>query len=140
MGDKRDYLISLSDRPVEERRRIAAMGGVKQGERRKERRAISEVYAKVLAEKYDIDMNGKKQKIDGSKMLANVVIEILKRNDSSSVSMIKEMREALEGSNINFNGTMATSEMSPEEYSEYKKNMEFVFPMLAKEKDEKVQD
>ena len=69
------------------------LGGKKSAQVRKEKKLMSQIYAELLA-----DQSG----IKGGKGLKEVVREIVNSNDpravSARVSMIKEIREATEGS------------------------------------------
>jgi hypothetical protein len=93
-------LISLADRTPEEREEIARKGGIASGETKREKKLLSEIYAEVIAEMYGVDC----EKGQSSK---EVVKTILSRGDSASVSMLKEMRESTEGSNLNINNNSA---------------------------------
>jgi hypothetical protein len=83
-------LIPQSERTKEEQKRIARMGGIASGKTRREKKLMSQIYAEVMAKKH----NAK------GKTLSDVVDAVLDRGDSASVSMMKEMREATEGSKL----------------------------------------
>lgn len=74
------------------------MGGIASGEVRREKKRMSEIYASVLAKKFKVkDDDGKDIEVNGSEMIAGVVARIVQKEDSSSVSMIKELREGIDG-------------------------------------------
>lgn len=73
---------------------------------------MSDVYADLLADKYEVTINGEKLKIGGSKLMQIVARDILMRRDSSSVSLMREIREATEGNNVNLSGTVNTLEIT----------------------------
>ena len=81
-----------------EAREKGRKGGIASGEARRERKRMSEMYAEFLAKEHDVVMGGEKKKIAGHQMLAQVMAKILARGDSASVSLMKEIREATEGS------------------------------------------
>lgn len=90
-GNK-DNLTPLNRRTIEEQREIQRMGGRKSGEARREKKLLSQLYGELLAADFEID---------GEPMsLKEVVSSVLARKDSSSVSMLKEIREATEGSKV----------------------------------------
>lgn len=82
----------------EEARRFGSMGGKKSGEVRREKKLLSAMYADILAKGFAID--GERLSLD------DVVSAIVSRNDSASVSMLKEIREATEGSKLDVNNTI----------------------------------
>ena len=66
------------------------MAGKKSGVVRKERKLLSTMYADLLAKGFEIE---------GERLsLGEVASAILSRKDAASVSMLKEIREATEGS------------------------------------------
>jgi len=68
------------------------LGGIKSGEVKRERKLLSQLYADILAKGFEVD--GERLPLDA------VISAIMDRKDSSSVSMLKEIREATEGSKI----------------------------------------
>ena len=84
-------------RTSEEAVKRGRAGGKKSGEVRREKKLMSSIYAEYLAKEHDITINGERKKISGDAMLAQVMSKILARGDSSSVSLMKEIREATEG-------------------------------------------
>lgn len=84
----------------EEARKFGSMGGKKSGEVRREKKLLSAMYADILAKGFAID--GERLSLD------DVVSAIVSRNDSASVSMLKEIREATEGSKFDVNNTTTT--------------------------------
>lgn len=104
-----DNLRSLSDVSAEERKKIASLGGHKSTEVRRRKKMMSEVYSKVLAHRYNIDVDGEMKKMSGERMLVEIIGSILLRRDSASVAMQKEIREALEGSQVELSGELKTN-------------------------------
>ena len=92
-----ENLIPLDQRTKEEQRKIASMGGKASQEVQREKRRWSENYNELIAEEYAIDKG---------KTFKDTIRAILSRGDSSSVSMMKEIREATEGSKIEHTGSL----------------------------------
>jgi hypothetical protein len=82
---------------TERAREIGAKGGQKFAENLKKRKALSEYYADYLAK-----ANG----VDGHVDINDVISAVLERGDSASVSMLKEIREATEGSKVEHSGSL----------------------------------
>jgi hypothetical protein len=93
-------LIPNSERTPEQLREQTRKGGIVSGQKRRERKLMSMIYADLLADKYDVETAEGKKKIEGSKLLQTVARDILMRRDSSSVSLMKEIREATEGTKL----------------------------------------
>ena len=110
MGDgKIENLVPFNERTEEEQREIARMGGIKSGQVRKEKKLMRQIYTEFLEKKHNIvGKDGEKEEISGSELLAKVMSKVLSRGDSASVSLLREIREATEGSNINISGDYLT--------------------------------
>ena len=80
----KEDLISLADRTLEERQEIARKGGIASGVAKREKKIMSEALAKYFGEK---DLTAHFDKI-------------MERNDAVTLGLIKEAREALEGSKL----------------------------------------
>jgi hypothetical protein len=84
---------------TEEAKKLGKKGGIKSGQVRKERAAIrkamTDVYRDVLKNP-DLDLD-------------DAIIKIIGQKNSASVSMMKEIRESLEGSKIK----LASDEAAP---------------------------
>lgn len=113
-----ENLRPLNTKTKEEQREICRKGGIKSGQVKREKKLMSMLYAELLSEKYKVtDEDGNVVTVDGDKYMKDVVVKVLGRADSSSVSMMKEIREATEGSNVNLKGIIAdvdTSKLSKE--------------------------
>lgn len=94
-------LIPQNKRTKDEQRAIAKKGGVASGKARREKKRMSQIYADFLAAEHEIDIDDARVKMEGTKLLAHVMKQVLARGDSASVSLLKEIREATEGSNLN---------------------------------------
>jgi hypothetical protein len=82
----------------EEAKKRGSSGGKKSGQVRREKKLLSGIYADMMAKKYKTE-SGKD--IYGHEICEKVAMKVLGRGDGSSVSMLKEIREATEGSKLN---------------------------------------
>ena len=96
--DGRENLIPFDELTEEEQRKIASKGGKASVKARREKKLLSEFYGKMLADTYDIEVEGELKKLSGEKFFQAIVKDIVTKRDNASVSMLKEMREATEGS------------------------------------------
>lgn len=85
---------------TEQAKKLGSAGGKKSAKVKKEKRLLSQIYAEILANKNGINGSGK--------MIDDIVGEILldkgMGSNSSKVSMIKEIREATEGTKSQITG------------------------------------
>ena len=92
-------LIPTSQRSKSEARELGSKGGKASAKARREKAAISEVYARLLAKKTKVVIDGKPA--TGLELLEQVVTQILvKGSDSAKIALIKEIRETTEGSKV----------------------------------------
>lgn len=89
-------------------------GAEKRKENNAKRKMLSELYADFLEEEFEIKEGETKRKINGAEYCKLIAKTVLKRSDSSSVSMLKEIREATEGTKVNLNGSVTTQMESTE--------------------------
>lgn len=82
------------------------LGGIKSGIVKRENKRMSEMYADFLATEHDVTIDDIQKKLSGEKLLQETIKRVMVRSDSSSVSLMKEIREATEGQNVNLNGDM----------------------------------
>jgi len=82
---------------TEEAREKGRKGGIKSGQSRRKKKLMSQIYADFLAKKFEIKEGDESKKIAGSDMIAMVIKKVLARSDSSSVALMREIREATEG-------------------------------------------
>lgn len=96
-------LIPISERTSSELREMTSKGGKASGKARKEKAVISAMYARFLAKKTKVLIDGKPA--TGEKLIEQVVAQLFaKGSDASKVALMKEMREALEGSKVQVSG------------------------------------
>lgn len=97
-------------------------GAEKRKENNAKRKLLSELYADFLEEEFEIKEGETKRKVSGSEYCKLIAKTVLKRSDSSSVSMLKEIREATEGQKINLAGTVTTQmETTEDRIAEFEK-------------------
>lgn len=101
-----ENLIPTNRRTKEEVRANSRKGGIKSGIVRKEKKLLSQMYADFLIEEHNIKIDNKEQKLSGMALVRLVTSKVLTKGDNSSVSMLKEIREATEGSKIAHSGEM----------------------------------
>jgi c-di-AMP phosphodiesterase-like protein len=104
-------------------REIGSKGGKASVEAKRKKKLMSQIYGDLLADQYDVKIDGKVQKIDGDKFVKAIARDVLMRRDGSSVSMLKEIREATEGNNINISGDLDIYEMSSEQREQRRKEI-----------------
>jgi len=92
-----DKLVSLATRTPAKRKEIAKQGGIRSGEVKRERKFISAIYAEMLAKEFTVDINEVPTKLTGTGLLEHTIKTALATGGSPAVAMIKEMREATEG-------------------------------------------
>lgn len=84
----------------------------KSAEKRKENHAkkvlMSQIYADFLEREYDVKVGEGKRKISGSELVNEAMKKILVRGDNSTIALMKEVRETLEGQKISISGDIKT--------------------------------
>ena len=85
----------------------------KSAEKRKENNAkkklMSQIYAEFLEKEYNVKTTDGIKKISGSELVNEAMKKIMARGDSSTVSLMKELREGTEGTKVNIDGSLAVS-------------------------------
>jgi len=94
-------LLRPEDLTSEQLRERARKGGIKSGEVRREKKLMSQIYAEFLEKDHDVVGKDGLKKMSGHQLLSSVMSKVLSRGDSAAVSLMKEIREATEGNNIN---------------------------------------
>ncbi|MDD4689058.1 MAG: hypothetical protein PHE51_04850 [Eubacteriales bacterium] len=104
-----DKLIPNTKRSPEEVRENGKKGGIKSGIVRKEKKLMSQIFAEFLDKDHDIiGKDGIKKKLSGQQLVNSVMSKVLSRGDSASVSLLKVIAEATEGSKVNVEGHVDT--------------------------------
>lgn len=92
---------------------------LKSAQKRKENNAkkklMSQIYAEFLEKEYSVKVGDKNKKITGADLCNESIKAIIARRDSSSVSMLREIRESTEGQKINLSGELTTKLETTEE-------------------------
>ena len=102
-----DNLIKNSDLSPEQLKKMTSNGGKASGKARAEKKRMSQIYAEFLDKDHDIiGKDGIKKKLSGHALLSSVMSKVLSRGDSAAVSLMREIREATEGSNYTHNLTI----------------------------------
>ncbi|MDR0675660.1 MAG: hypothetical protein LBF97_01305 [Elusimicrobiota bacterium] len=109
---------SLKNLPKEKQREIAKNGAIAAAKKRQKKKLMSEIYADFLAAKHKVvlkDENNKKQleTITGKAYLFHVLKFILnsKGDNASKVRLLKEIREATEGTKLITNFETSNNEL-----------------------------
>ena len=86
---------------------------LKSAEKRKENNAkkklMSQIYAEFLEREYEVKAGEGKRKLSGAELVNEVMRKVLARSDSSSVSLMREIREGTEGSKMQLSGEVNTT-------------------------------
>ena len=85
----------------------------KSAEKRKENNAkkklMSQIYAEFLEKKYQLKKEGDIKEITGDELVQESMKKIIARGDSSSVSLMREIREGTEGTKLKLDGAVAVN-------------------------------
>ena len=84
-------------------------GAEKRKENNAKRKLLSELYADFLEEEFEIKEGESKRKISGAEYCKLIAKKVLNRSDSSSVAMLREIRESTEGSKMQLSGEVNTT-------------------------------
>ena len=90
-------------------------GAEKRKENNAKKKLMSQIYAEFLEKEYDVRTGDKTKKMSGADLCNEAMKKIIARGDSSSVSLLKELREATEGSKVQLSGGITTKLETAEE-------------------------
>jgi hypothetical protein len=76
----------------------------KRKENNAKKKLMSQIYADFLEKEYEVKVGNGTKKISGSELVNEAMKKIMARGDSSTVSLLKEVREGTEGTSINLSG------------------------------------
>jgi len=96
-------------------------GAEKRKENNAKKKLMSQIYAEFLEREYSVKVAEGTKKITGAELCNEVMRKVLARGDSSSVSLLRELRSCLDGENINITGELTTLQTTEERLAEYKK-------------------
>lgn len=92
---------------------------LKSAQKRKEnnerKKLLSEMYAEFLSDEYNVRKDGKTIKLSGTDYVKTIIKAVVARGDSSSVAMLKEIREATEGNKLQLSGEVKTEMQTTED-------------------------
>ncbi len=83
-------------------------GAEKRKENNAKKKLMSQIYAEFLEKEYNVRQGDKERKLTGAELVNECMKKIIARGDSSSVSLMTELRKALEGEKVNLSGTVKT--------------------------------
>ena len=90
-------------------------GAEKRKENNVKKKLMSQIYAEFLEKEYNVRQGDKERKLTGAELVNECMKKIIARGDSSSVSLMREIRSCLDGENINISGTVKTEMQTTEE-------------------------
>ncbi|MCQ2589272.1 MAG: hypothetical protein MJ179_02505 [Treponema sp.] len=110
----------------EEAREMQKKGAEARKRNNEKRKLMSAIYAEFLEKEYNVKTGEGTKKINGSELVNEAMKKIIARGDSSTVSLLREIREGIEGSKVQLSGEVRTGEnITEEERKEiFKKLME----------------
>ena len=92
---------------------------LKSAQKRKENNAkkklMSQIYAEFLEKEYNVRTDKGTKKISGAELVNECMKKIIARGDSSSVSLMTEIRKAMEGDKVNLEGSIKAEMQTTEE-------------------------
>ena len=92
---------------------------LKSAEKRKENNAkkklMSQIYAEFLEKEYNVRKGDKERKLTGAELVNECMKKIIARGDSASVSLMTEIRKAMEGEKVNLAGSIKAEMETTEE-------------------------
>ena len=99
----------------ENAKEMQKLSAEKRKENNEKKKLLSEMYAEFLSDEYNVRKDGKTIKLSGTDYIKTIIKAVVSRGDSSSVAMLKEIREATEGQKINLEGSVKAEMQTTEE-------------------------
>ena len=99
----------------EEARAMQRKGAEKRKENNAKKKLMSQIYAEFLEKEYNVRQGDKERKLTGAELVNECMKKIIARGDSSSVSLMTEIRKAMEGDKVNLEGNVKTEMQSTED-------------------------
>ena len=90
-------------------------GAEKRKENNAKKKLMSQIYAEFLEKEYNVRQGDKERKLTGAELVNECMKKIIARGDSSSVSLMAELRKALEGENLKITGDITAKFETQEE-------------------------
>lgn len=88
----------------EEARAMQLKGAKKRKENHAKKVLMSQIYADFLEKEYNVKAGDGTRKITGAELVNEAMKKIMARSDSSSVSLMAEIRKGVEGEKVNLSG------------------------------------
>jgi hypothetical protein len=107
----------------EEARAMQRKGAEKRKENNAKKKLMSQIYAEFLEKEYNVRQGDKERKLTGAELVNECMKKIIARGDSASVSLMREVRETIEGQKINLSGEIKTDMQTTEERIKAFKNL-----------------
>lgn len=105
MANGEENLIPFTDLTEEQQRELAVKGGKASVKAKKKKKLMTQIYTDFLIKEHNITTkDGETHKISGTDLLAQVMGKVFSKGDSAAVRLMKEIREATEGSKIKLDG------------------------------------
>ena len=99
----------------EEARAMQRKGAEKRKENTAKKKLMSQIYAEFLEKEYNVRQGDKERKLTGAELVNECMKKIIARGDSSSVSLMTEIRKAMEGDKVNLEGSVKAEMQTTEE-------------------------
>jgi predicted thioredoxin/glutaredoxin len=99
----------------EEAREMQRKGAEKRKENNAKKKLMSQIYAEFLEREYSVKVAEGTKKISGAELVNECMKKVIARSDSSSVSLMREIRSCLDGENINITGNIRTEMQTTED-------------------------
>ena len=90
-------------------------GAEKRKENNAKKKLMSQIYAEFLEKEYNVRQGDKERKLTGAELVNECMKKIIARGDSSSVSLMTEIRKAMEGDKVNLEGNVKAEMQTTEE-------------------------
>jgi hypothetical protein len=103
MAGNNDNLIPIQkgELSTEEAKQRGSKGGIASGEARRKKKVMTEIYAKWLEDTHELELDeGNKEELTGAQALNKAMGKIVERCDNVTVSVMKEIRETIEGQKV----------------------------------------
>jgi hypothetical protein len=99
----------------EEARAMQRKGAEKRKENNAKKKLMSQIYAEFLEKEYNVRQGDKERKLTGAELVNECMKKIIARGDSSSVSLMTEIRKAMEGDKVNLEGNVKAEMQTTED-------------------------
>lgn len=99
----------------EEARAMQLKGAQKRKENHAKKVLMSQIYADFLEKEYNVKAGDGTRKITGAELVNEAMKKIMARSDSSSVSLMAEIRKGVEGEKVNLSGEVKATLQTTEE-------------------------